>query len=162
MTCSKRVKVLAHWVRNFHMYFFPREGRLGFRIRLPFLWKCLLRMRKRRKFNLIWIFLWWTKVSEAVCKCDWHNVRSYLFFYVQKIWTDISDSVCKDLKKKEKQERKISNKMIKMYHLHWISTLICTNTGPLTPLLQPFLPTEHNGGLGRQKSVNCLFLFPPW
>ncbi len=21
-----------------------------------------------------------TKVSEAVCRCDWHNVRSYLFF----------------------------------------------------------------------------------
>ncbi len=28
-------------------------------------------------------FLWRTKVSEAVCKHDWHNVR-YLFFYVQK------------------------------------------------------------------------------
>ncbi len=27
------------------------------------------------------------KVSEAVCKRDWHNVRSYLFFNVQKIRT---------------------------------------------------------------------------
>ncbi len=25
-------------------------------------------------------FLWQTKVSEAVCKRDWHNVNSYLFF----------------------------------------------------------------------------------
>ncbi len=29
-------------------------------------------------------FLWWTKVSEAVCKRDWHNVRLYLFFDVRK------------------------------------------------------------------------------
>ncbi len=29
------------------------------------------------------IFLRRTKVSEAVCKRDWHNVRSYLFFNVQ-------------------------------------------------------------------------------
>ncbi len=28
-------------------------------------------------------FLWWTNVSEAVCKRDWHNVRSYLFFTSQ-------------------------------------------------------------------------------
>ncbi len=30
------------------------------------------------------IFLWWTKISGAVCKPDWHNVRSCLFFYMQK------------------------------------------------------------------------------
>ncbi len=42
---------------------------------------------KRRKSNLIQIFLWWTKVSEAVCKRDWHNMRWYLFFYVQKFQT---------------------------------------------------------------------------
>ncbi len=29
-------------------------------------------------------FLWQTKVSEAVCKRDWHNVRSYLFFNVRR------------------------------------------------------------------------------
>ncbi len=50
-----------------------------FRIRHPFLSKCLLRMWKRRKLNLIRIFLWRTKVSEAVCKRHWHNMRSYLF-----------------------------------------------------------------------------------
>ncbi len=33
------------------------------------------------------IFLWRTKVSEAVCKRDWHNVRSYLFFNVWKFRT---------------------------------------------------------------------------
>ncbi len=38
---SFHFKVLAHWLRNFHMRFF--------RIRHPFLSKCLLRMRKRRK-----------------------------------------------------------------------------------------------------------------
>ncbi len=34
--------------------------------------------------------LWRTKVLEAVCKHDWHSVRSYLFFQCAKI----SDSVC--------------------------------------------------------------------
>ncbi len=42
-------------------------------------------------------FLWRMNVSEAVCKHDWHNVRSYLLFKVQKFQTTISDSVCKDL-----------------------------------------------------------------
>jgi len=50
---------------------------------------------KCRKSNLIWIFLWQTKVSEAVCKRDWHNVRSYLFFNVRTFCMRISDSVYK-------------------------------------------------------------------
>ncbi len=33
--------------------------------------------------------LWWTKVSEAVCKRDFHNVSSYLFFNMKIIWTKI-------------------------------------------------------------------------
>ncbi len=37
-----------------------------------------------RKSNLIWFFLWRMKVSEAVCKCDWDTVRSYLIF---NMWT---------------------------------------------------------------------------
>ncbi len=50
--------------------------------------KCLLRMRKTQKIEPDpHFFLWWMKVSEAVCKCDWHSVRSYLFFNVQKFWT---------------------------------------------------------------------------
>ncbi len=38
---------------------------------------------KRRKSNPIQFCLWRTKISEAVCKRDWHNVRSYLFFNVR-------------------------------------------------------------------------------
>ncbi len=32
-------------------------------------------------------FLWRTKISEAVCKRDWDNVRSYLFFNERKFQT---------------------------------------------------------------------------
>ncbi len=49
--------------------------------------KCLPRMRKRKK----------SKISEAACKRDWHNVRSYLFFNVQKFRTKNSDSLCNGL-----------------------------------------------------------------
>ncbi len=38
------------------------------------------------------------KISEAVCKRDWHNVRSYLFFNVRTFRTKISDSVCNGLR----------------------------------------------------------------
>ncbi len=40
---------------------------------------------------------WQTNVLEEVCKGDWHNVRSYVFFYVIMFQTKISDSVCNDL-----------------------------------------------------------------
>ncbi len=63
-----------------------------FCIRYPFLSKCLLQMQKCRKLNLIPNFvLWWTKVLKAVCECDWHMVRSYLFFNMQTFRTRISD-----------------------------------------------------------------------
>ncbi len=42
-------------------------------------------------------FLWRTKFWEAFCKRDWHNMRSYLFFNMQKLVTKITDSVCKNL-----------------------------------------------------------------
>ncbi len=59
--------------------------------------KCLPRMRKNaKKSNPIQFFLWQTKISEAVCKRDWHNVR-YLFFNVRKFRTKNSDSVCNGL-----------------------------------------------------------------
>ncbi len=47
---------------------------------------CLPRMRKKlnKKSNPMNFFLWRTKISVAVCKSDWHNVRSYLFF---NVWT---------------------------------------------------------------------------
>ncbi len=82
---------LRSFLRYFRMHF------LVFRIRHPFLSKFLLRMQKRRKLNLVRIFLLWLNVSEAVCKRDWHNMRSYLFFNVWKFRTIISDSMCKDL-----------------------------------------------------------------
>ncbi len=46
---------------------------------------------------IIFYFLWRTEFSEAVCKCDWHNMRSYLFFNVRKFQMRILDLVCKDL-----------------------------------------------------------------
>ncbi len=60
--------------------------------------KTPLKMLATEKSNLIRIVLWWTKISEAVCKRDWHNVRLYLFFNVWKFRTKFSDSVCNDLK----------------------------------------------------------------
>ncbi len=63
----------------------------------PFLLQCLLRMRIRRKSNLVRIVLLRTKVSEAVCKFDWRNMWSYLFFNMWKFQMIIWDSVCKDL-----------------------------------------------------------------
>ncbi len=46
-----------------------------------------VRLPRMQKTNPIWIFLWQTKVSEAVCKRDWHNVRSYLFFNLRTFRT---------------------------------------------------------------------------
>ncbi len=57
-----------------------------FRIRIPFLSKCM-RMWKRRKIEPDPNLFWRTKVSEALCKRDWHNVRSYLFFNVRNFRT---------------------------------------------------------------------------
>ncbi len=37
-------------------------------------------------------FFWRTKVSEAVCKRDCHNVRSYLFFNVRKFRTQCAET----------------------------------------------------------------------
>ncbi len=45
----------------------PKFSYAFFRIRHPFLTKCLLRMRKSKKSNLIRIFLWRTKISDSVC-----------------------------------------------------------------------------------------------
>ncbi len=38
-------------------------------------------------------FFWRTKVSEAVCKRDWHNVMSYLFFNVRKFRTQCAETL---------------------------------------------------------------------
>ncbi len=71
----------------------------GIRLQVRWLWtvkKCLPRCEKLKKSNPIWIFLWLTKMSEAVCKRDWQDVRLYLFFNVRTFRTKISDSVCNE------------------------------------------------------------------
>ncbi len=60
--------------------------------------KCLPRMQKKEIMETIQKNVWRMKLSEAVCKRDWHNARSYLFFNVQTFRTKIWDSVCDDLK----------------------------------------------------------------
>ncbi len=88
------VKAIAHWVRNFRMHF-----SVFFFVFLILSYQNAWN-RCENAENRTWsnFFFWWTKVSEAVCKRDWHNMRSYLFFNVRKFRTEISDSVCNDLK----------------------------------------------------------------
>ncbi len=93
----KKIQI-RHDFLNFFCIRSKHFDRSHLSIRHPFLSKCLLRMWKCRKLNLTSIFLWRKKVSEAVCKHDWHYMRSYLFFNVWTFRTRISDSVCKDLK----------------------------------------------------------------
>ncbi len=50
---------------------------------------CIFQFFKARKV---------TDETEAVCKRDCHNVRSYLFFNMRKFRIKISVSVCRDLK----------------------------------------------------------------
>ncbi len=69
------VKVLSHGVQNFCMRFFV-----------------FVILSYQNDF-------YGCENEEAVCKHDWHNVRSYLFFNVWTIRTKISDSVCSDLKR---------------------------------------------------------------
>ncbi len=49
--------------------------------------KCMSRMQKCRKSNLIWFFLWRTKVSEAVCKCYWQREVVVIFFFFSNKYT---------------------------------------------------------------------------
>ncbi len=70
---------VSKWQNSFHAHIFI----CVFVFCHPFLSKCLLWMWKS---NLVWIFSVWKK---AVCKHDWHNVRSYLFFNVWKFCTGI-------------------------------------------------------------------------
>ncbi len=87
-----------------------------FRITHPFLSKCMLRMRKPRKSNLIQIFFWRTKVSEPVSKRDWHNMRSYLFFNMQKFRTQCAETsrFCMQVRRFSRQDC-----FYKSLLLHW-------------------------------------------
>ncbi len=71
------LKVIAHWVQHFFFLYsssFPN--------------KMLATDAKTQKIEPDPIFFFiTTKASEAVCKCDWHNVRSDLFFNGQKFRT---------------------------------------------------------------------------
>ncbi len=99
ISCNKSasfVKVLAHCVRNFYMCFFRihhRHAQKPGSLCPNACYGC----EKCWKSIPIRITLWRTKVSEAVCKRDWHKVRLSLFFSVQKFQTKIWYSVCKDL-----------------------------------------------------------------
>ncbi len=53
--------------------------------------------KNAKKSNPIQNFLWRTKISEAVCKRDWHNVRSYLFSMCEHFGWKNSHSVCNGL-----------------------------------------------------------------
>ncbi len=88
------LKAIAHWVRNFRMRFSVFSYSSSFPIKMN------ATDAKTQKIEPDPNFLWRTKVSEAVCKRDCHNVRSYLFFNMRIFRTKISDSVCRDLKGK--------------------------------------------------------------
>ncbi len=47
---------------------------------------------KTQKIEPDLIFFWRIKVSEAVCKRDWHNVRSSLFFNMRKFRTQCTET----------------------------------------------------------------------
>ncbi len=70
------VKVLEHGVRNFRMRFSYFSYSSSFSI------KTLAPDAKTQKIKPgpIRFFLCRTKVSQTVCKHDWYNIRSYLFF----------------------------------------------------------------------------------
>ncbi len=59
-----------------------------------------------KSYKIVWVRLYeFIRINHRVkyvrigCEIalDWHNVRSYLFFNVQKLRTKISDSVCNGL-----------------------------------------------------------------
>ncbi len=85
------LKAIAHRVRNFRMHFSVFSYSPSFPIKMH------ATDAKTQKIEPDPNFFWRTKVSEAVSKRVWHNVRSYLFFNVREFWTKISDSVCRDL-----------------------------------------------------------------
>ncbi len=83
---SKTVKAIAHWVRNLRMCFSV------FSYSPPFPIKMHATDAKTQKIEPDLNFFRWTKVSEAVCRRDWHNVRSYLFFNVRKCRTQCAET----------------------------------------------------------------------
>ncbi len=78
------LKAIAHWVRNVRMRFSVFSYSSSFPIKMH------ATDAKTQKIEPDPNLFWRTKVSEAVCKRDWHNVRSYLFFNVRKFLSVLS------------------------------------------------------------------------
>ncbi len=84
-----KLKVIAHWVQNFHMrFFFGGGGGGGVRIRHPFLSKCLLRMRKHRKSNLVRFFY------------DGRKFRRQCVNVIDTMWGRIYFPTCENFRRK--------------------------------------------------------------
>ncbi len=89
-TWKNKIKVLAH--RVWHL-------RMRFAVFFFFVFVMLSSQNAcygcENAENRTWstLFLCRTKVSEAVCKRDWHNVRSYLFFNVQEFRTQCAKTL---------------------------------------------------------------------
>ncbi len=90
-----KVKVIAHWIQNFRMRFFV------FPI-LSYQNACYGCENAEIEPDPIFFF-WRTKVSEAACKRDWHNVRSYLFFKARKFRTQCAETFSVNLNSSHKR-----------------------------------------------------------
>ncbi len=94
---EKMIGLHAAWTEVLAQSKSPKFSYAFFHIRHPFLSKCMLRLRKRWKLNLVRICFWQTKVSEAVCK-TWLTQREVVYIvYVKTFLMRIYDSMCKDL-----------------------------------------------------------------
>ncbi len=94
------VKVFAHWVWHCHMRFLGGNACYGCENGCE---KCMLRMRKCRKSNLIWIFFWRTKVSEPwnVIDITWGRIYFFTWIFGRKFQTQCAMTfrfvLCKEM-----------------------------------------------------------------
>ncbi len=71
------LKIIAHWVQNFHIRFFPYSPSFPIKMHAT--------DAKTQKIKPDLIFFWRTKVSEAVCKRDWQCEVVFIFFTCENI-----------------------------------------------------------------------------
>ncbi len=81
--------LIFEWTKGHCTLKFSHSFFRFFHIPHTFLSKCMQRTQKIKPDPNCF---WWLKVSETVCKRDWHNVRSYLFFNVQKFHTQCAET----------------------------------------------------------------------
>ncbi len=112
-------------MRFFRLFFF-------FSYSSSFPIKCLLRMRKRRKSNLIQILFMTDESFWRQCANVIDNARLYLFFNVWKFRTRIRTHVCKDLYNNEKPS-KVS--LFISWQCYWFLSSHCQ----LVPVLSVWL-----------------------